>query len=129
MFPFQTQRLLSWCIALLSCVLVVSFFLHTIDVHHVHPGEHHDAAHADESVATSEYIHGNEKKLFFITLVSFLLLGFFVGTSATSVCAIVNNLNMYGATSTRSRKGATIRSHTYFHLLYSSGILNPRLFN
>lgn len=113
----------------LSCALVFSFGLHSVDTQHLHPGEHphthHDTQKEGDAATLSEYVHMGEKKLF-VGVMSI----FFVVSWATAIGAVVINLCSSLTLEARVRLSQYRKDRLVLwqQQLYAQGILHPKLF-
>jgi nitrate/nitrite transporter NarK len=113
----------------LSCLLVFSFGLHTVQVKHMHPTGHvHGEASEDADLVTlDEYLHGTEKKLFFYILISFLFFGAFIGFSLLN-SVLTHVLIEHASFRIRNKKSFSCRCYDYLCTILSGGILNPKAY-
>lgn len=77
------QRGIATITAFVAVVLVCSFSLHTVEIHHSHPGHHThgEQQRTDVGGFADEYLHGNEQKWFLLLLIALLGWGVTSGTS------------------------------------------------
>lgn len=127
-FLSKDQSILSKAAALLCCLLIFSFGLHTIQVEHTHPGDHvHTADQAQGENSLSTYMHGTDKKLFLLAVLAFLLIGTLVRTQY-SLLEVACTCIRYITICYLSKRSTSLRFFNYLRTLFSSGVLHPKTY-
>jgi len=128
-FWSEKRKLISRYVAVLTCVLVASFGLHTIEINHSHPGHIADLAHhGDSSVDNlAEYLHGSNKQDFFLVLVSLLSLGVYLLVLPSYLLVQVRQLLLIRqfVVTTQSMQG--YRFFDVYQELFSGGVLHCKV--
>ncbi len=119
-------KILSLALVITACMLVLSFSVHSLQVEHIHPGG--DAHTQGKVEVLGEYMHVAEKKLFFYTILGFLLFGTFLLTDTKSNAKAMLHFITLHVFKYRFLVFVGLRLFSYFRLLLMRGILNPKLF-
>lgn len=114
--------------------LIFSFGLHAVELTHQHPGHEHTNGtyHPGEKETTlvlHEYVHANEQKLFFILVLSLLLIGSFLRPSflTSSWDSFFGYISLEIFRSVHFQYQVYISFENYIRHMFKSGILHPKL--
>lgn len=115
--------------------LLFSFGLHSLQISHSHPGHgaHHGSSqqeeknHGGDTLTLGEYMHAAEKKLLFIMMFALLMSAGVVAMLYGSWEQFLLRANLLFEISSRRRKEEVLEVFDYFELLFSRGILHPKL--
>lgn len=125
--PGLQRKTLFTCICtIVVCLLVSSFALHIVSPDHEHPGHSHAQEHtADSAAELSQFMHGTDKKIFMVALLTFLLGG-------AILCSMVFIPFVLAFCGSRLRAWLSVsitpRTFDYHLRLLSVGILNTKVF-
>jgi hypothetical protein len=115
-----------------ASVLLASFGLHTIDIHHSHGGAHHaqqEEQPYEGASSIDEYAHTGDKKLFMLLVLSFLWFGLLIASRNSTLFLRVLSKVVHSVF-TRLRKwlaNLNCAIVNWLTWMYTQGHLNPKL--